>query len=168
MTGTRIFPALGLLGAVLAAAGGVVYSITGEMGALPLALIWLGLLGLLVFFYVHFSAIRDVIARRSTRYGINMAFMIAVFLVIVGLIGAASVRYKVRFDLTENERYSLSPHTVKILRSLDRDVEAIAFYRGDERTRQAMHDLLTEYAYYSPKFSFWFVDPTRSPPIEPR
>ncbi len=163
MTNTRIFQALGLLGAVLVATGGIVYSITDEMGTLPLALIWVGLLGLLIFSYVHFSAIRDVIGRRTTRYGMNMAVMIAIFLVIIGLIGVASVRYKVRVDLTENKRYSLSPHTVKILRSLDRDVEAIAFYRSDERTRQAMHDLLTEYAYYSPKFNFWFVDPDKRP-----
>lgn len=163
MTGGRSFLALGLLGAVLVAAGGIIYSITGEMGSVPLALIWVGLLGLLLFVYVHFSAIRDVITRRSTKYGINMAFMIAVFLVIAGLIGAMSVRYKIRVDLTANQRYSLSPQTVKILKSLDRDIEAIAFYRSDERTRQAMHDLLTEYSYYSTKFTFWFVDPDKKP-----
>jgi ABC-type uncharacterized transport system involved in gliding motility auxiliary subunit len=163
MTNPRLFSALGLLGTVFLAAGAIVYSIVGEMGALSLALIWIGLLGLLLFFYVNFSTIRDFIARRSTKHGFNMAFMIAIFLAIMGLIGAMSVRYKVRIDLTETRRYSLSPQTVKILRSLDRDVEAIAFYRSDERTRQAMHDLLTEYSYYSPRFNFWFVDPDKAP-----
>lgn len=160
---TRLFTALGLLGAVLVAAGGIAYSISGEMGTLPLALIWGGLLGLLLFFYVNFSAIRGFIAKRSTRHGVNSAFMVVVFLAIMGLVAAMSVRYKARLDLTETGRYSLSPQTIKILKSLDRDVEAIAFYRSDERTRQAMFDLLTEYSYHSPRFRFWFVDPDKKP-----
>ena len=163
MTGARLFSALGLLGAVLVAAGGIAYSISGGMGTIPLALIWTGLLGLLLFFYVNFSAIRGFIAKRSTRHGANMVFMIAAFLAIMGMVAAMSVRYKARFDLTETGRYSLSPQTVKILKSLDRDVEAIAFYRSDERTRQAMYDLLTEYSYQSPRFRFWFVDPDKKP-----
>lgn len=160
---TRLFSALGLLGAVLVAAGGIAYSIAGGMGTIPLVLIWSGLLGLLLFFYVNFSAIRNVIARRSTRHGVNAAFMIAVFLAIMGMVAAMSVRYKARLDLTETGRYSLSPQTIKILKSLDRDVEAIAFYRSDERTRQAMYDLLSEYSYHSPRFRFWFVDPDKKP-----
>jgi ABC-type uncharacterized transport system involved in gliding motility auxiliary subunit len=83
--------------------------------------------------------------------------------VIVALIGFMSVRYKVRVDLTADQRYTLSPQTIRILKSLPNDVEAIAFYRSDERTRQAMHDLLKEYSYYSPRFSFRFVDPDKSP-----
>ncbi len=163
MIASRLFPLLGLLGVVLLAIGGIVYSITGAAGTLSLALIWIGLLCLLLFFYVNFTAIRSFVAKRSTKQGVNAAFMIAVFMVIVAVIGVMSIRYKVRLDLTETRRYSLSPQTVKILRSLDRDVEAIAFYRSDERTRQAMHDLLTEYSYYSPRFKFWFVDPDRKP-----
>lgn len=161
--GARIFPLLGALGAVLVVAGGIAWSITGAMGAVPLALIWAGLLGVLLFFYVNFSAIRGFIASRSTRHGVNMAFMIVVFVAIMGIVAAMSVRYKARFDLTGTGRYSLSPQTVKILKSLDRDVEAIAFYRSDERTRQAMYDLLTEYSYHSPRFRFWFVDPDKKP-----
>lgn len=163
MTSTRLFLFLGVLGAVLVAAGGIAYSISGGMGMIPLALIWAGLLGLLLFFYVNFSAIRGFIAKRSTRQGVNTAFMIVVFLAIMGMVAAMSVRYKARFDLTETGRYSLSPQTVNILKSLDRDVEAIAFYRSDERTRQAMYDLLTEYSYHSPRFRFWFVDPDKKP-----
>lgn len=163
MTSVRLFTALGILGAVLVAVGGIVYSITGGVGTVSLALIWAGLLSLLLFFYVNFSTIRGFIAHRSTRHGVNSAFMIVVFLAIMGMVAAMSVRYKMRFDLTETGRYSLSPQTIKILKSLDRDVEVIAFYRSDERTRQEMYDLLTEYAYYSPRFSFWFVDPDKKP-----
>ena len=154
---------LGILSGFLIAAGGIVFAITGTMGDLPVTLIWLGLLALLLFFYVYFPEIRAFIAKRSTRYALNTAIMSGVFLVITGLIGAMSVKYKARVDLTADNRYTLSSQTIKILKSLPDDVEAIAFYRSDERTRQAMFDLLSEYAYHSPRFSFRFVDPDRDP-----
>lgn len=163
MNARGFFAPLGLLSVFLMAAGGITYAITGEMGNLPLALIWVGLLALLLFFYIYFREIREFITKRSTKYAFNTAIMSVVFLVIVGLIAGMSVKYKVRVDLTKDGRYTLSDHTVKILKSLEDDVEAIAFYRGDQRTRQAMSDLLSEYSYHSPRFSFRFVDPDRDP-----
>jgi ABC-type uncharacterized transport system involved in gliding motility auxiliary subunit len=163
MAGKRLFVVLGLVGVVFVAAGGVVYAITREFSVIPLSLVWGGLLSLLIFFYVNFTDIRAFISKRSTRHGANMTVMIAIFVTIIGLIGATSVRYKTRLDLTETGRYSLSPQTVKILKSLEGDVEAVAFYRSDERSRQAMHDLLEEYSYHTPKFKFWFVDPDKRP-----
>ena len=163
MTGNKPFIILGLGGCLLVAGGGVIYAITREFGVIPLSMVWAGLLSLLILFYVNFSEIKGFFSRRSTKHGANMSVMIAIFLVIVGLIGAMSVRYKVRIDLTDTGRYSLSPQTVKILKSLERDVEAVAFYRSDERTRQSMVDLLKEYAYHTPNFKFWFVDPDKRP-----
>ncbi len=154
---------IGIAALVCIAAGGIIQSITGELGNLPLSLIWIGILGLLLLFYVNFGRIRELLATRSTRYGANMIVMITIFVVILGMISTMSVKYKIRADLTANQRYSLSKQTVKLLRSLDREVEAIAFYRTDERTRQAMVDLLGEYAYHSPHFKFWFVDPDKRP-----
>jgi len=163
MKAKGLFAPLGLLSIFLLVAGGITYAITGEMGNLPLALLWIGLLVLLLFFYIYFPEIREFITKRSTKYAFNTAIMSMVFLLIIGLIAGMSVKYKVRVDLTKDNRYTLSDHTVKILKSLKEDVEAIAFYRGDQRTRQAMSDLLSEYSYHSPKFSFRFVDPDRDP-----
>ena len=163
MKNNRLFILLGLAGVILVAAGGSIYAITREFSAIPISLTWAGLLSLLIFAYTNFSEIRGVFSRRSTKHGANMSVMIIIFLVIIGMVGAMSVRYKVRVDLTETGRYSLSPQTVKILRSLENDVEAVAFYRSDERTRQSMVDLLKEYSYYSPNFKFWFVDPDKRP-----
>ncbi|VAX11269.1 hypothetical protein MNBD_GAMMA26-865 [hydrothermal vent metagenome] len=154
---------VGPLAPALIVIGGLIYAITGEMSTLAISLIWVGLLLLLLFLYVGFSDIRELIAKRSTKYAANTAIMTIIFVVVVGMISVMSVRYKVRVDLTENSRYTLSAQTVKILKSLKKDVEVVAFYRSDERTRQAMYDLLKEYAYYSSKFTFRFVDPDKNP-----
>ena len=159
----KLFFALGFIGLIFVAAGGSIYAVTQEFGAIAISLVWAGLLALLIFVYANFSEIRGLVSRRSTKHGLNMSVMIVIFVFIISLIGVMSVRYKVRVDLTETGRYSLSAQTVKILKSLERDVEAIAFYRGDERTRQTMVDLLQEYSYHSPAFKFWFVDPDKRP-----
>lgn len=154
---------LGAASALLLAAGGIAWAISGEMGNLPLALIWAGLLALLAFFHAFFPEIRDFVVQRSTRHALNAALMVGVFLVIVALVAAMSVKYKARVDLTADSRYTLSTQTIKVLKSLPGDVEAIAFYRSDERTRQAMADLLGEYAHHAPRLRFRFVDPDRDP-----
>ncbi|OGS98524.1 MAG: hypothetical protein A3F73_08050 [Gallionellales bacterium RIFCSPLOWO2_12_FULL_59_22] len=163
MKARGFFAPLGLSSVFLIAAGGITYAITGEMSTLPVTLIWVGLLALLLFFYTYFPEIRDFIAKRSTKYAFNTAVMSVVFMLIIGLIAGMSIKYKVRVDLTGDSRYTLSAQTIKILKSLKDDIEVVAFYRSDERTRQAMFDLLSEYSYHSSKFNFRFVDPDRDP-----
>lgn len=153
----------GLLGPLCIAVGGITLAITGETGTFALAMIWIGLLALLLFFYINFSTIKIYLAKRSTQYGANMTVMIVVFITILGLVSVMSVKYKWRVDLTAQQRYSLSKQTVKILKSLKHEVEVIAFYRSDGRNRQAMYDLLQEYSYHTPKFTFWFIDPDKKP-----
>jgi ABC-type uncharacterized transport system involved in gliding motility auxiliary subunit len=163
MKARGLFAPLGLLSIILMMAGGMIYSITGEMGTIAVSLIWIGLLILLLFFYIYFPEIRDFITKRSTKYAANTVIMSMIFVLIIGLIGVMSIKYKVRVDLTEEGRYTLSPQTVKILKSLEDDVNVYAFYRTDERTRQAMFDLLEEYSYYSPHFKVRFIDPDKNP-----
>lgn len=152
-----------MLALVAIAIGGITYSVTGEMGNLSISMIWIGLLALLLLLHVNFTRLRDFLLLRSTKYGANMMIMVAIFLTILIMISVMSVKYKIRVDLTTDQRYSLSQQTIKLLKSLDKDVEAIAFYRGDERTRQAMYDLLQEYSYHTTHFKFWFVDPDKKP-----
>ena len=91
---------MGLLAVFLLIAGVITYAITGEMGNIPLALIWVGLLVLLLFFYTYFPEIREFITKRSTKYAFNTAIMSLVFFVIIALIAGMSVKYKIRVDLT--------------------------------------------------------------------
>ncbi len=158
------FPLLsGAGGTLLLASGGIVYAISGEASNLSLALIWAGILLVVLFVYTQLSLIQSFIGKRSTMYGANALVMTTVFIAILGLAATMSVRYKIRIDLTDTGRYTLAPQTIKALQSLPSEVEAIAFYRSDERTRQAMADLLKEYAYYSTNFTYRFVDPDQNP-----
>lgn len=159
---------LGILGFVLIFAGGIMYAIQSTLSITAAIFLWVGLLLILFFLYVNFSDIRDLLLKRSTRYGANMAVVIVIFLVVVVLLGFMSVNHKRRVDLTKTGRYTLSEQTIKILKSLKKDVKAVAFYRSEEETYHAMlrqnaEDLLQEYSYHIPKFTYKFIDPDRSP-----
>lgn len=154
---------IGLIGIVMILTVSVTYAIKGQITTNLLYLLWAGILFLLFFFYANFGNIRNILSKRSTKYGANMAIMIVIFLGIVVIVSYISTIHKKRIDLTKSGRYTLSDQTLKILKSLKRDVEAIAFYRQDQRTRQEMEDLLQEYAYNSPRFRYQFIDPDRNP-----
>jgi len=109
------------------------------------------------------EGVKQLLTRRGTRYGLNTALALMLFLAIVVVVEALAIRHNVRVDLTEGRRHSLSDQSIRLVRSLEKDVHAIAFYRTDEPGRAAAEDLLTQYAQVSPKFRFELVDPDRHP-----
>lgn len=159
----RLLPLVGLMGLLFMATGGIAYAIKGTMEIYIVALLWIGLLSILFYFYVGFSSIREALTGRSAKYGANTAIMIVVFFMTLALLSYMSSRYKVRWDMTATQRYTLSDQAKKLVKSLKRDVTAIAFYRSDERTRQKMQDLLQEISQLSTRLSYRFIDPDKQP-----
>ena len=99
---------------------------------------------LAIFSALHYQDFVDLFVSRQLRYGTNVA------LSVIGVIGIAvfvniivSQRFDMSLDLTELQDNSLSKQTKKILKSLNKDVEVIAFF-SDENSRlaiTAMHKL---------------------------
>lgn len=114
------------------------------------------------------EGVRQLLTRRGARYGLNTALALMLFLAIVVVVEALAIRHNVRVDLTEGRRHSLSDQSIRLVRSLEKDVHAIAFYRTDEPGRAAAQDILTQYAQVSPKFRFELVDPDRHPGMSRR
>lgn len=154
---------IGLLGLILVAGGAVSYAVTREMATPIVVALWAGALLSIFYIYVNFSDIKAALSGRSMKYGANTVVMIAVFIAILAMVAFMSMKYKGRWDLTATDRYTLSEQTQKILKSLKKDVEVISFYRSDERTRQAMEDILQGYSILNSRFTYWFVDPDRKP-----
>ncbi|MBI5328755.1 MAG: GldG family protein [Deltaproteobacteria bacterium] len=158
----RFIPILGLL---MLAVGVVSWAIIGAMQTYMLVLIWAGLLCLLFFFYVSFSDIKNILSGRSAKYGANTVLMTGVFVALIIFTVFMSIKYKSKWDMTVAKRYTLSNQTLKLLGALKKDIEAVAFYRGDERTRQTMQDLLSEYKHNSSRFAYQFIDPDKNPSL---
>jgi ABC-type uncharacterized transport system involved in gliding motility auxiliary subunit len=159
----------GTLGALLLLAAAVLWLGKPEWEMARAVSALAGAVGLLGALYVNFGRLRAVFARRSARYGANALLMILLLLGILALVEAVSYRHNYRLDLTENRRHSLSPQTLKILQSLQADVTATGFFRGDLPGKRGAEDLLRQYESHSGgKFRWKSVDPDREPGLAKR
>ena len=135
----------------------------------PAVLIAGGLLLLAGLYFAFASGFRDLWGRRTTRYGLNAAVMVALILGVIVLVEAVSYRHNWRLDLTENRRWSLSPQTINVLRELKVPVKATAFFRPDQPGKRTAEDLLRQYAARSDgKFTWEVADADRNPMLARR
>ncbi|MDY6968180.1 MAG: GldG family protein [Spirochaetota bacterium] len=109
--------------------------------------------------------LKSIFSKRSAKYGIHMLIMIIVVLGIVVLIGAITANHHLRYDLTSAKRHSLSDETIKVLKSVDKDVKATAFYQENSGSQTELEILFKQYRYRNSKFSYKFIDPDRNPTI---
>ena len=155
----------GAAGALLLVLGGITYLFQPALPGWLMAVLLAGAILLLFGAYAHFGAIARRLARRQTRYGLNVLAMAVLLALVIGFVEFFSVRYNKRLDLTEGRRYTLSPQTVKVVRDLKKPVKAVAFFRaggtGAVEDRRAAEDLLRQYADLSSNFRYEFVDPDK-------
>ena len=100
--------------------------------------------------------------RRARAAGASVSYVLTVLAVVV-LVNFLAGRHHKRLDLTENQAFSLSEQTDKVLEALPRDVTLTAFVQGDSPTKQKLSDLLEEYKARSSRFKYEFVDPDTHP-----
>ncbi len=101
--------------------------------------------------------------RSSTRYGINTAVGIAIFLGIIFLIGTLSYRHNWRKDFTANKRHSLSDQTLNVLKELSTPIKVIAFVWKGSPAYDEVKELLDLYRYESDMLNVELVDPDLNP-----
>jgi ABC-type uncharacterized transport system involved in gliding motility auxiliary subunit len=96
--------------------------------------------------------------RLLTANALVSALLVAALLVGINYLG---VEHHLRWDLTATREHSLSPQTLKVLRTLPGPVQAVAFPNADSIGRY--RDLLGTYRYYAKNFEYRLVDPDRNP-----
>ena len=156
---------LGVIGVALAVAGAIAYSLVPEKLWLVTLMEGSALLCLILFFVVHFSGLKAFSTRRSTRMGANSLLMILLFVSILAVVNFLTARHSIRWDLSENQNFTLAPQTHRVLRSLPREVTVTVFTREKDPGYQSYKERLDSYRQASPKISVEFVDPERQPKI---
>ena len=113
-----------------------------------------------IFVVVRLDEIRHFFRSRQMRYGTNVA------LSILGVIGIAifvnvifSQRFNKRVDLTELKRYSLSEQTKQILKSIDKEINIIAFVTESNRSIPIVKHYLDLYAHETKNIRVSLIDP---------
>jgi ABC-type uncharacterized transport system involved in gliding motility auxiliary subunit len=95
------------------------------------------------------------------KYGTNTLAMVLAVLGILALVNYVASRNTKRYDLTKDQRYSLSDQTRKVLRGLKDEVKITYFER--QRDLRRAQDRLEEYQALSPRLKIEFVDPIQNP-----
>lgn len=119
--------------------------------------------GVLILAHV-FLRWEDIVARlgrRQVKYGANAVVLALAGLALLGAVNYLVVRNSKRWDLTKNQRYSLSDQTRKIAASLKDDVTIWYFQRSVEM--QAGEDRLKQYQGLSTHIKVNYVDPLKEP-----
>ena len=104
-------------------------------------------------------------ARRKWLIGFNVAVATLALLAIVGMANYLASRYFTRIPLTARKQFSLSPQTLKVVRSITNEIKTTVFFdsRDPKDLRELITGLLKEYNYLNPKIIFKTVDPSRNP-----
>jgi ABC-type uncharacterized transport system involved in gliding motility auxiliary subunit len=99
--------------------------------------------------------------RRNALLTTNALVSVVLIAALLVALNYLATVHHLRWDLTATREHSLSPQTIKVLRSLPGPVEAVAFPNGDGAGRYRA--TLATYQYYSKNFQYRIVDPDRSP-----
>ena len=158
----------GYLGCILILVSGYFYAsdATTQRTALIVLLVGLALGSSWMVF--EWETVRNLLGRRTTRYGANTAVMVLLLVGILGFVNLIGSRYSQRVDTTANKRFSLADLTVSVLEELDRDVHIIGFLRSsgsEAAVRYELDDMLNQYTYHSDHVNYEFVDPDKEPNI---
>ncbi len=157
-------PIAGIAIALLVAAGTL--KLLNQPNERVVALVVLGVIGLVFYVFAKPAQVRQAIAGRGVRYGANALLLSLAVIGIVGGLNFLATRYHQRADLTANKSQSLSELTINVLKDLKQPVKATAFYSSlGGQIPQDVEDRLKEYANQTDLFTYRFIDPQANPQI---
>lgn len=156
---------LGVIGTSLALAGMIGYHFAPEHIWIVTILEGLAVVCLILFFMAHANTLKAVSSRRSTKMGLNSLLMVLLLTGILSILNFLAARHSIRWDLSENQNFSLAPQSHRVIRSLPRDVKITVFTREKDPGYQTYKERLDSYRQASPKIAVEFVDPERQPKV---
>ena len=144
------------LGPILSLMGIGARVVSGNWSPIALGLLIAGmvLIGLWLVFLGSFAP--GFWGRRSTQAGTNAFIATLSVVVILALVNFIAVRSGVRVDLTENQLFTLSPLSQKVVENLDQPLKVWVFNPNPDPTDRR---LLDNYRQYGSNLEFKFVDP---------
>jgi ABC-type uncharacterized transport system involved in gliding motility auxiliary subunit len=126
----------------------------------------LGGVALLVYIFLRPREILSGVKSRQARYGGNTLLMTVIFIAILVLVNFLSTKQFKRWDLTAEKRFSLSPETVQVVKSIQTPITVLNFSTGQSGgARSAAATLLDQYRALSDKLQVETIDPQTQPAL---
>ena len=126
---------LALGGVACLAAAVVRFFISGEFNVYAQALVVAGLVLLALYAAGRPAELAGRCSRAGARYGSNVVLMTVAFLGILVLVNYLGTRYEKRLDWTQDQTFTISEQTRKVLANLDKSRSRSPgfFQQGDTR-----------------------------------
>ncbi|BBA79878.1 ABC transporter [cyanobacterium endosymbiont of Rhopalodia gibberula] len=143
-------------GLIMTVAGLIAEYMTKSGSILYVSLIVTGSIFLIIWLLSLLIVRRSFWQRRSSQAGTNALVSTLSLMIILGIINFLAVRYLTPIDLTENQLFTVSSQTQKIVKNINEPIKVWLFVK-DPNPRDK--DLLENYRRYNEKFEFEFIDP---------
>ena len=121
--------------------------------------LWLAMIAL------HWESLLSYLLTRRGRLGTNALLSCVFFVGALVVLVYISDRHNASWDWTKTKRHTLSPQTLKIVRSINKEVNVVAFYDLNTQEFVQVRDLLKRYEAANPKIKVRVVDPIRDPAL---
>jgi ABC-2 type transport system permease protein len=111
---------------------------------------------------LNFTRITQSFKTKNFKYGGYSTLLFLIVLVILIVVNLIADQLPVKFDLSENQMYSLSDQTVKIVKNLRQPVTIYSLTPASQGN-QSLTEILKKYRDYSSQISLKTVDPNKNP-----
>jgi ABC-type uncharacterized transport system involved in gliding motility auxiliary subunit len=116
-----------------------------------------------IFALLDPQRVRTALSGRQAKYSSNALVLTIACVGILVVINYVVFQNSKRWDLTEDQKFTLAPETLETLKSLPETVQAKAFFTGNMNSESA-RSLLEQYQFYSEgNFNYQFIDPDSNP-----
>ncbi|MBD2125616.1 Gldg family protein [Microcoleus sp. ZQ-A2] len=156
---TNYFKYLFWLGPILSIMGLSARVVAGQWSPIALGLLIAGLV-IIGLWLILVGSSPGFWGRRSTQAGTNAIIATLAMIIILGLINFLGVRYGQRIDLTDNQLFTLSPLSQRVVKTLQQPVKVWMF---SGTPNPADLELLKNYRRYGSKLEYEFVNPQLKP-----
>lgn len=164
MKNEKIFKIVFIAASVLLIAGGAAALVRGAIGPVTGSLMGIGVLGAVMYVIINRKELAATVTSGRARRGLNAVIYTLLAAAIIVLVQVIATINTKQLDLTKTKRHSLSEQTEKLLKNLDKEIEAVVFYSMKTRGQTGRaEDMLARYAKLSPKFTFQAVDADKNP-----
>lgn len=132
------------------------------------------LIGFAILFFVaalffERAFLKEFFTMRTTKHGMNMGAMILLVLALLIVVNFLAVRNYKTFDFSNAKTNTLSDQSIKVVKSLDSDLNIRFFYKkgteGNEQNRNAFSQLVKRYQDVSSKVRLDYVELNERPDL---
>ena len=103
--------------------------------------------------------------RRKLIYGTGAFISVVSTLGIIIVLNYLLFRTDVRFDVTEGKFHTVSAQTVRVLNSVEGEIEIIGFFKDTGVDREGFQDLAKEYSHRNDNIKVKLINPDKEPGI---